>query len=413
MIINALVGGTPGKDCGGSFCKFCYFKSFNYDYLDNNLLGCKFCPTDHIGCSNCHGFFNEIENGFKPISQVLSQLRTTLSWHEFFGTFNYDNFQIITMSAADILFYPQLTELVSTIKDWGLKVNMGYTSGKGVNDQKMIDGLISTGVNGINFSVLSSNPELRRKWMGDKSPEQSLKALKTFCENMEVVASTVVIPDVIDQEDIFKTCSMLEDWGIKSFILSRFVNFKNEGLIYNHSPVINGMKTQPFEEFQKLVKKVDEEFSFKVIGSPEILYELSKKENRKFLKKLPEVKAEATIITSKLSYNDLNNIFDVIAKDLVNVVAVDKEIGSLITCEDLENLNLDEVKKNVIIPGGALVHDNTASVILNKDGIKRSVVRGPGSLFFLDFELSSNVDVLEYEIRAFKDLINKINSFLS
>jgi len=210
-------------------------------------------------------------------------------------------------------------------------------------------------------------------------------------------------------------CGILEDWGIKSFMLSRFVNCKKEGLIFNNRPVIKDMNTQPFEKFQELVKKVSDEFSFRVIGAPfydpekNTPYAISKRENIKYLKQLPPITGEATIITSKLSVKPLQKIFQITAGDKVNVVAVEKEIGDLITSEDLATVNLDDVKKKVIIPGGALVHDRVATEILNKDG-RRSVVRGPEWLFFYDFELLSQFDVIEYELKAFEALINKINS---
>ena len=53
----------------------------------------------------------------------------------------------------------------------------------------------------MNVSIFSSNPELRRKWMGDTSPEMSLKAFEIFSQNIDVNASSVVIPDVNDLEE--------------------------------------------------------------------------------------------------------------------------------------------------------------------------------------------------------------------
>lgn len=414
MLISAIVGGTPGKDCGG-YCKFCYFRSVDYENLDSISLGCKYCPPTQVGCTHCHEVINDIKNGFRPLDHVLSNLENKLKWLSFLGSLNKD-MKIVTASWADIIFYPQLIELLSTLKDWQLQVHLGYTSGKGIKDAKTVDKLISNGVNEVNFSVFSMDPHKRRKWMGDKTPEESLKSLKIFCENIEVNASTVVVPGVINEDEIFSMCGTLEDWGIKSFMLSRFVNYKNEGLIFNNRPVIKELNTQPFEEFQVLVKKISDEFSFRVIGAPfydpekNTPYVISKRENIKYLKQLAPVTEETTIITSKLSVKPLQKIFQIIARDKVNVIAVEKEIGDLITGEDLATVNLDDVKMKVIIPGGALVHDRVATEILNKDGANRCVVRGPEWLFFYDFELLSESDVIEYELKAFKALINKINS---
>lgn len=413
MLINAAVGGMPGKDCGG-FCKFCYFKGADFNNIDSLTIGCRYCPPNKIGCDYCHRAFNNI--GFKSPSHVLLDLENILRWHDVLGTLNYKDLKIVTASSADIMMYPQLLELISALKDWRLYVHLGYTSAKGVKDEKLVEEMISLGLNEASISVFSTNPEMRREWMNDKTPEQSLKAIKILCENIDVNASTVVIPDVINEEEIFRTCSDLEDWGVKTFMLSRFANIKREGLILNNKPLINGIHTQLYEEFQEMVKNVSEEFSFRVIGAPfndpkkGLPYTLSKKENRKYLKNLPEVTNDATIITSKLSFKPLKKIFDFISEDKVNVIGVDKEIGDLITHEDLAMVNLDEVKKRVIIPGGALVHDRLANEILNKDGKERHIVRGPTGLFYYDIEELSKDEIIKFELERFTSLINKINS---
>jgi methanogenesis marker radical SAM protein len=409
MMINAPLGGTPGKDCGG-FCKFCYFRGVDYDNLDSLSIGCRYCPPHQVGCDHCHEVINDIKNGFRPLSRVLSHLENILRWHEVLGTLDYKNLKVVTASMADVTSYPQLFELLTTLKDQGFLVHLGYTSGKCIKDGKTAEKLVSRGTDEINFSLVSMDPEIRRRWMGDRTPEESIKALQTFCESVEVNVSTVVIPGVITEEDLFGTCTKLEEWGIKSFILSRFVNFKKEGLIYNNRPVIMGMKTQPFPEFQELVKMVDDAFPFKVIGSPDTLYKLSKKENRRYLNNLPEVRGEATIITSQLSCKPLEEIFKVISPDKVNVIGVDKEIGDLITMEDLETVDLGMVKEKVILPGGALVHDRVARKIFNKDGLKRKVIRGPTSLFYFDVEFLNQDSNLEHEFLNFNALIKKINS---
>ncbi len=165
-----------------------------------------------------------------------------------------------------------------------------------------------------------------------------------------------------------------------------------------------------------MVTKLSDEFSMRIIGSPfydpdnKIPYLLSKRENREHLNRLTPITSEATIITSKLSLKPLKNIFEIIAGDKVNVVAVEKEIGDLITSEDLVEINLDEVKSRVIIPGGALVHDQVVHEIFNDDGEKRKVIRGPLSLYYVDFDMSNKEKLLTYELRSFNALIGKINN---
>lgn len=407
-MVDALVGGTPGKDCGG-FCKFCYFKSVDYKNIDGIKLGCKHCPPNQVGCENCCEVIYDIKNGFRPLSNVLSRLENLLKWHNYFDTIDFTNLKILTASWADITNYPDLKELVLTLKDWGYAVHMGYVSGKKINNTDIPHKMVSWGMDELIFSVVSLNPQIRRKWMGDKTPEKSYEALKIFCESVEVNASTVVIPGVITEEEIFNTCSILEDWGIKSFILSRFVNFPKEGLIYNKKPVIEGITTQTFQEFNELVERINKEFPFPVIGTPKNAYKLSKKDNQGCLKRLPDVTKEATIITSKLSSKQLEEIFKIIAPDLVNVIGVEKDIGDLITRRDLEQVDLESVKNKVIIPGKALIHDKIAHKLLNRDGINRRVLRGPNLLFDYNFELLDHENNIEFELKNFKSLINIIN----
>ena len=94
------------------------------------------------------------------------------------------------------------------------------------------------------------------------------------------------------------------------------------------------------------------------------------------------------------------------------MIALEKEIADLITYEDLTNINLDMVKKRVIIPYGALVQDEQAEKILSKDGVLRKIIRGPKVLTHPYYEgVNFNQDeLIEYELKSFHDLINKINS---
>jgi len=416
MEIFADVGGTPGKDCGG-FCEFCLFKPVNYKKIESLSIGCRHCPPNQLGCNHCNTFIKDIKNGFKPPFYVLRDLQKDLIMQRLSGSLNYKSLKINVGSWADIIFYPHLPQLVSAIKQWGLPVHLGYTSGKGIHNEHMADSILSMGVDEVSFSVFSTDPEIRRKWMRDKTPEESLNALKIFCECVDVNGSTVVIPGIIDQGEIFRTCSTLEDWGVKTFTLIRFANFRNQGLILNSRPVIDGINPHSFKEFQELVRKVADEFNFKIVGAPasdpenDIPFALSRMKNREHLEKLPQIKWEATILTSKLSAHYLEKIMEVIDEaNLVNVIAVDKEIADLITHDDLASVNLDEVKKRVIIPGGALVHDKQAQKFLNKDGMRRLVIRGP--LFLSPLDLYGHLnkeEIIKHELKAFKVLIDKIN----
>ena len=163
----------------------------------------------------------------------------------------------------------------------------------------MIENILAMGVDEVSFSVFSSNPELRRKWMRDKTPETSLKAVEIFCENIEVNASTVVIPQVTGQEELFRTASTLEEWGVKSFTLARFANFQNQGNILNKRHIIDGIIPHSYEEFQYLVRELQDEFNFRIIGFPasdpenDIPYILSKSKNTLYLKKLPQISSES------------------------------------------------------------------------------------------------------------------------
>ncbi len=416
MEIYTDVGGRPGLDCGG-FCKFCFYKNVDFNNLKSLSIGCVDCPPHQIGCEKCQASINRVENDFKPLSKVFMDLEHKLMqkpWDAFTR-----NLKVVIGAGADIFYYPHLTELVSVIKASDLPLHLGYTSGKAIKDERFAQELISLGLDELSFSVFSTDPEVRRKWMGDKSSEEAVKGLKLFCENIDVNASVVVIPGVNDEEQLFQTCSDLEEWGVKSFVLRRFANFKDQGLILNDErPIVKGIKTHTYEEFQELVRKVSDEFSFRVLAFPfydpkkDFPFAILKKKNREYLEELPSVKTEATVITSRLTAPFLKKFFELVnGSDLVNVVDVDKEIADLITHEDLESIDLTEVKKNVILPSGALVHDEQAWKILNKDGAQRKIKRGPYVLTHpyyesVDFDLE---DLIEHELKSFKVLIDRIN----
>lgn len=416
MILFTDVGGRTGIDCG-SFCEFCFYK--NIDFNELKPLGCVNCPPNQIGCEYCQEIFKRVNINFKPLRKVLLDLREKyhkLEWSKL----KEEKLQIIVAGGADILNYPHLYELVSILKESPPSLHLGYTSGKPIKNETLPQNLISLGVDEVSFSVFSTNPEIRRRWMNDETPTESIKGLKMFCENIDLNASAVILPGVNDEEHLYQTCVNLEDWGVKSLTLRRFANFKRHGLIFNYKPLIEGIVTPTYEEFQSLVQDISKEFSFRVSGYPlydpqnESPFTLSLKENKNYLEKLTFIESEATIITSQLAAPFLKKIFDIIDEsNLVNIVSVDKEIADLIIDEDLETIDLHQIKRNVIIPRGALVHDKRAAEILCKDGNYRKIVRGPYVLTYPYQDgdhVANKEELIKFELKAFTELIKTINS---
>ncbi len=409
----------PGIDCG-SFCRFCFYKNVDFNKLESLSIGCINCSPIQIGCEHCRGLINRVKNDFKPLHLVLNDLEFKLIIQNIWNS-AVKNPKVVAGAGADIFYYPYLFDLVSVIKKSQLDLHLGYTSGKSLKNEKISNKLISLGLDELSFSVFSTDPDLRRKWMRDQNPEEAIKALKLFCENIEVNASVVAIPGINDEEQIFETCSDLEEWGVKSFVLRRFANFKNQGLILNSNrPIIEGIEPQTYEEFQELVNKVTDEFSFRVLSFPyydpkkDFPFAILKRKNRRYLDQLPEIKSKATVITGKLAAPFLKKFFKLVDEhNLVNVINVDKEIADLITHEDLESIDLANVKDTVIIPFGALVHDKKTLKILHKDNIPRKVIRGP---LILTHHYHESVDdfnqeeLIEQELKSFNELIDKINT---
>ncbi|WP_048058051.1 methyl coenzyme M reductase-arginine methyltransferase Mmp10 [Methanothermococcus okinawensis] len=397
--------GEPGKNCGG-FCKFCYFKKV--DNSNPTPFGCKNC-TFNIGCDYCTYSVREINGDFIPLPLAIQQIQNALFFQK------YDKVNIT--SGGDVSFYPNLEELCKYIGNMGLKIHLGYTSGKGFNSIETAKNLVDYGVDEVTFSVFSTNPKLRKEWLYDKNAEESLKCLKYFCENCDVHCAIILVPGINDGEELRKTINDLIEWGAHAVILMRFANKTEQGLILENAPIVEGIETHNIEEFKEIVKKTFEEFGDKIriTGTP--LYDpltnapfaLSYEE--RLLKKLRnKIKSEATIITGNISYPFLKNIF----KDTpINVVKVNKDISDLITAKDLKTVDLNELKDTVFIPPMAFVHDRIAEEILNRDGKDRMILRGIDKLS-VDGEVSgilTKEEVLEFEKNAFEELIEKINFF--
>ena len=119
-------------------------------------------------------------------------------------------------------------------------------------------------------------------------------------------------------------------------------------------------------------------------------------------------------LPQKLQNRIISKIFSKLETgDNVNVVACEKEIACLITKEDLEKLDLGEIKQAVIIPGRSFVHQLDAERILSADGVERIVGRGPDTLT-VDGELSIDMtdeNVIERELEQFNDLVDAVNFF--
>ena len=397
--------GEPGKDCGG-FCKFCYFKK-----VDNSNIvpfGCRNC-TFNIGCDYCTYSIRELNGRFIPLPMALQQVQSALIFQ------NYDKVNIT--SGGDVSFYPQIIPLCEYISNMGLKIHLGYTSGKGFKSLEVAKTLVNLGVDEVTFSVFSTNPEIRKKWMIDKNAEESLKCLKYFCENCEVHCAIILVPGVNDGKELEKTLSDLVEWGAKGVILMRFANKTEQGLILKNGPIIEGIHSHDIEEFKNIVRNIHEIFGNKIritgtpLYDPETNAPFAICNNKGLLKRLrSKIKSEATIITGSIAYNYLRKIFE---NTPINVVKVKKDISDLITGEDLKGINLKELKDTVIIPPMAFVHDRVAEEILTRDGIDRMVIRGVDKLS-LDGEASGTLkkeEVLEFEKRAFDELIEKINFF--
>jgi methanogenesis marker radical SAM protein len=329
------------------------------------------------------------------------------------------NLKVNISGGGDVSCYPHLEELTNTLHQFEIPMHLGYTSGKGIDDSQIATKLINSGVDEVTFTLFADDPKLREKWMGDPAPEESLKAAQLFAESAELHAATVLIPGVNDGEILRQTCSTLEDWGAKALILMRFANTTDQGLILGNEPIIKDVNPHPIAEFEEIVKDINKDFNLRVTGTPVCdpetgaPFALSKDENEVYLQFIQEVTGEATIITSKIAAPYISKIFEKIGADDVNVVSTKKDIACLITKEDLEDLDLADIKESAIIPGRSFIHQDDAERILSADGKERVVGRGPDKLS-VDGEMSGTLteeNVIEKELELFRELVEAINFF--
>ena len=410
MQVVANLGGVPGKDCRG-FCKYCYFKKVK----PIEALGCSSCPPNKIGCSRCREGVQEAGTEFQQPFTVVNEVQSTLMMNPI----RDNNLKINISGGGDVSCYPYLEDLISIFSQWQIPIHLGYTSGKGIDDGNIASKFINQGVNEVTYTLFAADANLRREWMGDKNPEESLKAAQIFSESVDLHAAAVIIPGVNDGDVLRNTCEKLEEWGAKALMMMRFANSYDNGLILRNEPVVEGIVPHEPMEFQKLVEEINKEFNIRVTGTPlgdptiKAPFILSNPEYEEFLEILPEVTGEATILTSKIAAPFIRKIFDKVSPDNVNVVATKKDIACLMTKEDLEVLDLSDIKDSVILPGRAFVHQMDAERILSQDGIERVVGYGPNTLS-VDGELSSGMteeEVIEHELSSFIDLIQAINFF--
>ncbi len=401
MEILADIGGRPGHDCRG-FCRYCYFRGVK----EVPAFGCKHCLPFQKGCNYCTRNVKEGYSSFKPFSMVAQEVKQAVFFNRNASKFNVSG-------GGDVSCYPELKSLVKFLSQFKKSIHLGYTSGKGLNKEDALF-FINHGVNEVTFTVFATDPELRRTYMNDRTAEDSLEALRTFAQHIDVYAASVLIPSVNDGAVLLKTCADLEEMGVKGLILMRFANAVEQGLILNNAPVIEGVIPHTLSEFKTIVDNINDKFKFRVTGTPlhdpETGSPFAIRNEPEALLKLPRLTKEATIITSEVAATLLKDIFEKLG-GLVNVVPVKKDVGCLITIEDVKALDLSQIKETVLFPGRAFVHDPEIKKVLTGDGMDRLVRRGP-DLLTVDGEMSISMtkdEVIAKEIEAFTELIQMIN----
>ncbi|MGZ4931772.1 MAG: methyl coenzyme M reductase-arginine methyltransferase Mmp10 [Halobacteriota archaeon] len=402
MELLADVGGKPGIDCRG-FCSYCYFRKVK----DFTPFGCRHCSPLSKGCDYCGRAIAERYPGFKPLLRVAQDI------HEMLTMSSTDPDKVTISGGGDVSCYPDLGDLAELLASLDVPIHLGYTSGKGFDSRKDADALIENNVREVSFTVFATEPELRKRYMADPSPEVSLECLATFCSSCDVYGAAVIIPGVNDGVVLRKTCDDLEDMGAKGLILMRFANHQKEGLILGNAPLMDGTASQSVESFRQLVSVINDEYDMRVTGTPlwdptigSPFYVASNPEHY-----LPRTEKGATLITGEVAGPYLRSIFKRIAPN-VNVVSTDKEIACLITLGDIQQLSLKDMQETVVIPGRALAHDKDVTEVLRADGTYRIMRRGPEQLT-VDGEMSISMtrdEILAREIDAFSELIRTIEA---
>ncbi|WP_298669764.1 methyl coenzyme M reductase-arginine methyltransferase Mmp10 [uncultured Methanofollis sp.] len=397
------IGGRPGVDCRG-FCEYCYFKHVG----EVKPFGCRYCLPFKVGCDYCTRGVKEQYSGFKPLSAVADD---TLARLQMIG----DDLSRITISGGgDPSCYPEFRDLVEILGSMDVPLHIGYTSGKGFDDPEIADFLIDNGLSEVSYTIFSADPERRRRYMHDPTPEISLAVMRRLCEEIDVYAAAVVIPGVNDGEDLEQTCAWLDDAGAKGLILMRFANTTDQGLILGNAPVIPGQQVESVGAFRDRVTDLNNRFSLKISGTPlwdpEIGSPFAILQEPDLLARLPRVRGKASVVTGQVAAPYIQQVLDACGGEC-RVIPVQKEIACLITIDDLAAIDLADLEETVVLPGRAFVHDRQAAEVLGRDGTVRTVLRGP-EMLTADAETSmgmTRAGVLQMEMEGFASLIHIIN----
>jgi len=399
------IGGRPGLDCRG-FCDYCYFRHAK----DVPPFGCRHCPPFRKGCDYCSRSVKERYSGFRDLPAIADDILASLQMME------GDLTRITISGGGDPSCYPRFRDLVDLLAPMEAPLHIGYTSGKGFDDPELSRFLLDRGLAQVSFTIFASSPELRRKHMHDPTPEVSLSILEDLCGGCDVYGAAVVLPGVTDGEVLFETCSWLEERGAKGFILMRFANTPESGLILGNAPILPGQRMQTVEEFRDMVTDLSREFRMKITGTPlwdpEIGSPFAILSEDGLLDRLPRVTGRATVISGRVAAPFVQEVLDRRGFHC-RVIPADKEIACLITIDDLERLDPGDLEDVVIFPGRAFVHDEEAREVLSADGCDRVVVRGPETLT-ADGETSMGMtrnQVLEMELEGLGNLIRLINQY--
>jgi len=399
------IGGSPGINCRG-FCEYCYFKKVK----GVQPLGCRYCLPFKKGCDYCTRGIREEYAGFKDLKTIADETLANLQ------TIQGDLTRITISGGGDPSCYPRVRELIELLGSMEAPLHIGYTSGKGWDDPAIADLLIDNNLTEISFTVFAADPVLRKRYMHDPTPEVSLGILERLCDSADVYAAAVVLPGINDGEVLERTCEWLDDRGVKGFILMRYANTSEQGLILGNGPLIKNQKVQTVESFRNLVSSMNEKFKMKISGTPlwdpEIGSPFAILDEPSLIRKLPRVQRKATVVSGSVAAPFIEKVLAACGS-VVPVIPVKKEIACLITADDLLELDLSTLERVVIIPGRAFVHDPEAAELLCRDGSERSVIRGP-EMLTADAETSMGMtrnEVLAMEMDGFMALIQTINRY--